>query len=351
MSDSDSPSRQNSGAEPRPKRRPRYTGKNPRTFELKYKEHQPERYPETVAKVVASGKTPAGTHVPILLNEILEVLDLRPGQKILDCTLGYGSHAKALLTKIQPNGFLLGLDVDPIEQPKTLARLRAQGFGEDVFRTQRCNYAGIRHCLALEGLTGVDGVIADLGVSSMQLDEGERGFSVKLNGPLDMRMNPQKGISASQLIQQSTPEKLADWLSDYSDEPQAQVIAHKIAGRLFPHTTDLSACLKHLLQSLGEEEAALSIRRTFQALRIEVNQEFPALETLLNHLPSCLNSGALVAILTFHSGEDRRVKKAFQRDLLAGHYAAISDPVIRPQAAECFANPRARAAKLRWARK
>ena len=175
------------------KRRPRYAGKHPRRFEEKYKELEPDRYGETVAKVMASGKTPAGTHRPIMVAEILDVLAPKAGDVAVDCTLGYGGHAQEILGRIRPGGTVFGLDADPIELPKAEARLRALGFGPDVFTAHRSNFAGLPRILAQAGLHGADAILADLGVSSMQLDNPARGFSVKHAGPLDMRMNPQRG--------------------------------------------------------------------------------------------------------------------------------------------------------------
>src|SRR5579862_4131388 len=186
MSDDFSPAPENPSAATPHRRRPRYSGKNPRRFEEKYKEHDPQRYAETVAKVLASGKTPAGTHRPIMVAEILEALTPKPGELAVDCTLGYGGHAREILARIQPGGRLLGLDADPIELPKTEARLRAAGFGPESFLAVRSNFAGLPQALAAANLAGADCILADLGVSSMQLDDPSRGFSLKLEGPLDM---------------------------------------------------------------------------------------------------------------------------------------------------------------------
>jgi 16S rRNA (cytosine1402-N4)-methyltransferase len=333
------------------RRRVRYSGKNPRRFEDKYKEHSPEKYPDTVAKVVASGKTPAGMHRPIMVREILEILAPEPGKIAIDCTLGYGGHASEILPLLQPGGRLIGLDVDPIEQPKTEARLRAAGYGEDVFHVRRANFAGLPKVLAAEGLTGVDYILADLGVSSMQLDTPDRGFSVKLPGPLDMRMNPNKGQSAAALLAQINSDELAALLEENADEPRAALLARKLAGRSLEKTTDLAQAIRSALPNQSEEEQDKSVRRVFQALRIAVNEEFTALDTFLKHLPNCLNPGGRVVILTFHSGEDRRVKKTLQAAYRGGLFSAFSDDVIRPSAAECGANPRATSTKLRWAQR
>jgi 16S rRNA (cytosine1402-N4)-methyltransferase len=333
------------------RRRPRYAGKHPRRFEEKYKERNPERYAETVANVLASGKTPAGMHRPIMVEEIIEVLRPEPGEVAVDCTLGYGGHARELLARLRPAGRLLGLDADEIELLKTEARLRALGFGSDIFTAHRSNFAGLPQILAAAGIPGADVILADLGVSSMQLDDPARGFSVKHEGPLDMRMNPQRGEPASALLQKLRPEALARLLAENADEPHARTLADGLAGRHFTTTTSLAAAIRAMLPRLNDEHRDLSIRRVFQALRIAVNDEFSALDTFLRHLPGCLNPGGRVAILTFHSGEDRRVKKAFEFGLREGVYAGISREVVRPTAVERHANPRSAPAKLRWARR
>ena len=337
-------------AEPVHRRRPRYSGKNPRRFDQKYKERAPEKYPETVAKVMASGKTPAGSHRPIMVAEILEVLQPRPGATAADCTLGFGGHAREILARIQPGGRLIGLDADPLELPRTEARLRALGFGPEAFAAHRSNFAGLPKVLAAEDLgDGVDLLLADLGVSSMQLDDPARGFSVKADGPLDMRMNPRRGQPASALLEKTGAGELAALLEEAADEPHAAALAQALAGRSFATTLELAGAIRRVLGNRAEEQVALSIRRVFQALRIAVNEEFTALDTLLRNLPACLRPGGRAAILTFHSGEDRRVKKAFEAGLRNGVYAEIAREVTRPGPEECRANPRSIPAKLRWA--
>jgi 16S rRNA (cytosine1402-N4)-methyltransferase len=341
------------------KRRSRYSGKHPRRFEEKYKEHDPQRYAETVAKVRASGKTPAGTHRPVMLAEILEVLSPKPGEVAVDCTLGYGGHAKEILPRLQPGGRLLGLDADPIELPKAEARLRALGFGSEMFTAHRSNFAGLWQVLASVAAfsdrrnypIGADVILADLGISSMQIDDPARGFSVKHEGPLDMRMNPQRGQPASVFLQKIPVDALASLLAENADEPHAGALASAIAGKLFATTTSLAAVIRAALPQPAKEASDLSIRRVFQALRIAVNDEFSALDTLLRNMNVCLNPGGRVAILTFHSGEDRRVKKSFEAGLRTGSYSEIAPEVIRPTAAERNSNPRSASAKLRWARK
>ena len=334
--------------EPPHLRRPRYRGRNPRSFDEKYKEHRPEQFPETIGKVLAAGKTPAGTHRPVLRAEILEVLSPRPGEFAVDCTLGYGGHAQAILERIAPGGYLLALDADPVEGARTLDRLRAAGHGPDVFTWERRNFAGLAALLAARRPEGVDLVLADLGVSSMQLDRPERGFSVKLDGPLDMRMNPERGLPASEWLARTRPEVLARALLENADEPRAERLAAALAGRLFATTGALAAAVAGLVPAPDGED---TVRRVFQAVRIEVNEEFGALDALLRALPGCLAPGGRVAVLTFHSGEDRRVKHAFREGLRAGVYAEAADEVIRASAEERRANPRSTSAKLRWAQK
>ncbi len=328
-------------ASKKPKRRPRYAGKNPRHFAEKYKEHAPERYAEDVAKVIASGKTPAGTHRPIMLREILEVLAPKPGDLVADCTLGYGGHARELLAALQPGGRLIGLDVDPIELPKTEARLRALGFGAETFTAHRTNYAGLAKLLP----EPAGAILADLGLSSMQIDNPERGFTFKHDGPLDLRMNPQRGQPASALLATLDEALLAALLMENADEPAAVPLARAILRAPITGTAQLARVIR---DAGGNDDA---VRRVFQALRIAVNDEFSALDTFLRQLPLCLKPGGRVAILSFHSGEDRRVKKAFQAGERDGTYCAVAPDVVRPSAEEIRANPRASSAKLRWARK
>jgi 16S rRNA (cytosine1402-N4)-methyltransferase len=337
----------------KPRRRPRYAGKHPRHFHEKYKEHQPERYAADVKKVLAGGKTPAGMHRPIMVREILEVLAPQPGEIAVDATLGYGGHAREILPAIAPGGRLIGLDADPIELPKTEARLRALGFGPEAFRAHRMNYAGLAALLACEAPEGADMVLADLGLSSMQIDNPARGFTFKAEGPLDLRMNPEHGQPASTLLATMSPAKLEQLLVENADEPQATPLARAIldAQARTPITTTiaLAEVVRTALTPSPRFEPDDTIRRVFQALRIAVNDEFGALDALLRHLPQCLRPGGRVAILTFHSGEDRRVKKALKAGFEAGVYSRIADEVQRPSTEEQRANPRSASAKLRYA--
>jgi 16S rRNA (cytosine1402-N4)-methyltransferase len=339
------------------KRRPRYAGKNPRRFEDKYKEHNPERYAADIAKVLAAGKTPAGSHRPIMVAEILGVLALRPGEIVVDCTLGYGGHARELLAKLSPGGRLIGLDVDPIELPRTTARLRTAGWGEDIFTPVRSNFAGLPKVLAELGLAGADGILADLGVSSMQIDDPARGFTFKADGPLDLRLNPSRPPSAADWLARVTEADLAAALTENADEPKAELLARELTARRtttpFTRTRQLADAIRDILElpkpARGEETDDTAVRRVFQALRIAVNDEFGVLDLFLRNLPHVLKPGGRIAILTFHSGEDRRVKHAFKAGLRDGVYSSASEDVIRAGAEELRANPRSSSAKLRWA--
>ena len=333
------------------KRRKRYAGRNSRRYEDKYKEHNPERHTETIAKVRASGKTPAGQHVPVMLAEIMEVLSPQPGERAVDCTLGYGGHATALLKAVQPGGTLLGLDQDPFEIGKTEVRLRALGHPHETLIVRRMNFAGLRRAQEeLNWTDGADVILADLGVSSMQLDNPARGFSFKHGGPLDMRMNPQRGTPASGLLRRISVEELTELLEENADEPRAGLLASALAGREVKGTHGLAEAIRSVLpRSVSEEGADATVRRVFQALRIAVNEEFGALESFLRVLPAALRPAGRVAVLTFHSGEDRRVKKAFQAFERSGAFSRTNDEVLRPTPEEVRGNPRAAPAKLRWA--
>jgi len=340
----------------RPGRRPRYRGKNPRHFHEKYKELQPERYADDVARVLAGGKTPAGTHRPIMVPEVMAALAPRPGDVAVDCTLGYGGHAREILAAVQPGGRLIGLDADPIELPKTEARLRALGFPDGAVVVRRTNFAAAARVVAAEAPGGADVVLADLGLSSMQIDDPARGFTFKADGPLDMRMNPHRGRTASELLSELDAAGLARLLAENADEPHADDLARAVllAHARHPLTTTgaLAAAVRDAFARLPgrpEGNADDAVRRTFQAVRVAVNDEFSALSAFLRTLPFCLKPGGRVAVLTFHSGEDRRVKLAFRDGLRDGTYASVAGEVVRASAEERRANPRSTSAKLRSA--
>jgi len=342
--------------EPKRVRRVRYTGTHPKSFKEKYKELQPDKYSEDITKVIQQGRTPAGMHRSICVTEILDFLQLVPGQIGLDATLGYGGHSLEMLKCIIPNGRLYAIDVDPFELQRTRDRLSALGYGSDVLVVKKLNFSGIDQIVAEAGLLNF--VLADLGVSSMQIDNPDRGFSFKIEGPLDLRLNPKSGISAAAFLKNCSQEELQSIFDENADEPYAEYISEAIidkikSGSSIETTTHLQEIIKETLDFLPpasrKEDIKKSCQRCFQALRIYINDEFGVLETFLEKLPYALAKGGRVAILSFHSGEDRRVKKSFQNLFREGIYSEISPAPIRASAEECNTNPRARSAKLRWA--
>jgi len=345
------------------KRRVHYSGKYPKTYKEKYKEHNPDKYSDTIEHVINKGSTPAGMHISIMVSEILEKLDIKESEHGLDATLGYGGHTKKMLealTKKGRNGYIVGLDVDPIESKKTVDRLRNAGFNEDRFKFELTNFRNIDKMCEKYGK--FDFVLADLGVSSMQIDNPERGFSYKTDGPLDLRLNPNEGQSASERLKELTKDEFIGMLIENSDEPYATQIAEQVffqmkQGKGISTTTELREAIekalliptKKMTEAEKKEAIKKSCQRTFQALRIDVNSEFEVLYEFLEKLPDILNEGGRAAILTFHSGEDRLVKKSFSSLYKEGIYSEISNDVIRPSAEECRMNPRAKSTKLRYA--
>ena len=338
------------------KRRVRYKGKYPKKFEEKYKELQPEKYKDTIEKVIQKGSTPAGMHISIMVKEIIDFLDIKPGETGFDATLGYGGHTRAMMECLKGQGHMYATDVDPIESAKTKKRLEEAGFGEDILTIKLQNFCTIDEIAKEAG--GFDFVLADLGVSSMQIDNPDRGFSFKVDGPLDLRLNPEKGISATERLAQIDEEELAGMLWENSDEPYAKELAHAIVteihrGRPIDTTTRLREVIESVLSFLPEKErkdvVKKTCQRTFQALRIDVNNEFEVLYEFMEKLPGALKPGGRAAILTFHSGEDKLVKKVLKQGFRDGIYSDFSKDVIRPSAEECARNGRARSTKMRWA--
>jgi 16S rRNA (cytosine1402-N4)-methyltransferase len=338
-------------------RRVRYSGTHPKRFEEKYKELDPVRHADAIKKVMDRGQTPAGMHRSICVNEILDLLKPQPGETGLDATMGFGGHSQEILARLMPGGHLFAVDVDPIELPRTEARLRGLGYDASALTVRRMNFSEVTTLLPEAG-GGFDVVLADLGVSSMQIDNPARGFSFKADGPLDLRLDPSSGQSASELLLSVTRQRLRDLLVDNADEPFALPLAAALQGQYLETTTQLADLVRQTLagvfkRSLPEEERVAetkrALQRTFQALRIEVNNEFGVLDRLLEVLPSCLKPGGRVVIMSFHSGEDRRVKKAFQSGERNGTYSGVAAELIRPSFEEQRSNPRSSSTKLRWA--
>jgi 16S rRNA (cytosine1402-N4)-methyltransferase len=364
---------------PKPPRRKRYAGTHPVRFDEKYKELQPEKYPEVQAHVRAQGRTPAGTHVPIMVAEVLATLAPQPGEIVADLTLGYGGHAAEFLKRISLGGRLIGLDLDRGQLERTGQRLvkmmedmaansgRHATPGHVTLDLRPGNFAGLDRTLAELALDGCDVIFADLGLSSMQIDDPARGFSYKVDGPLDMRMDPARRRTAADLLATLPEDELAAALSDLADEPDAAQIASLIVARRARRPIARTIELVELIleaKGLGSKPGCHGGRRlppcfagshpaalTFQALRILVNNELSNLNQLLRIAPACLRPGGRIGLLSFHSGEDRLVKQSFRDGLRGGIYEAVSDELLRPGPAELRDNPRSNPARFRWAKK
>jgi 16S rRNA (cytosine1402-N4)-methyltransferase len=350
-----------SSGQDRPRRRKRYGGTHPKRFEQKYKEHAIEAHPELLEHLRAKGKTPAGTHIPILVAEIMATLGPSAGDIAADCTIGYGGHAAEFLKRIGTGGKLVGLDMDGQELERTRQRLSAF---QSQMSLHHSNFAGIVKVMGHEGLDGFDIIFADLGVSSMQIDNPQRGLSYKHDGPLDMRMDLRRKQTAADLLKTLPQKALSDALHELSDEPDHQAIAQHIVERRLTDPPTTTAQLVELIfdakglsieywkqQQKFKPGLLHPAARTFQALRILVNDELAAVKELLRVAPLCLRPGGRIGIISFHSGEDRLVKQAFARGLQEGVYQAAAENVIIPQHSEIASNPRSTAAKFRWAKK
>jgi 16S rRNA (cytosine1402-N4)-methyltransferase len=294
-----------------------------------------------------------------MLDEVLDVLKPAAGEVAVDCTLGGGGHAQALLGAIGPSGRLIGLDLDAANLATVEERLHSVG---GTYTLRHTNFAGLPAVLAAEGLDGADVLVADLGMSSLQLDAPERGFSYARDGLLDMRMNTTRGQTAAELLARIGQEELAQALRELGDEPDAERLAAAIvAARRKKPLVRTGELVDVIMGATGQTDWRLHPRpgqwnihpaaRTFQVLRILVNRELNNLDELLRVLPACLRPGGRAAIISFHSGEDRRVKAAFRAGLEAGVYEAVADDPLRPTFEERQNNPRSRSAKLRWARR
>jgi 16S rRNA (cytosine1402-N4)-methyltransferase len=346
----------------RPARRVRYKGKNPRAFHERYKELNPAAYPGIHEHVRSRGVTPAGTHVPILVREVMAALAPAPGEVVADCTLGYGGHAREFLLRVAPGGSVLGLDRDGEELRRTVARLAPESCGALIGR--HADFGRLEGVLAASGLPGVDVIFADLGVSSMQIDDPARGFGYRADGPLDMRMDPRSKRTAADLVAAMTQDELAAALRELADEEDAEAIAAALVRRRgrepIVRTLDLASVVAEAVGPgsggraagpAGTRRVLHPAARTFQALRILVNDELGALGRLLDAAGRCLNPGGRIGILSFHSGEDRLVKGSFRDGLRGGVYQRVSDEPVRAGPGEIRANPRAAPARFRWARR
>jgi 16S rRNA (cytosine1402-N4)-methyltransferase len=363
------------------RRRPRYAGTHPRRFEHRYKELNRDAFPQMQQHIRGQGRTPAGSHVPVLVDEVMAALQPSPGEVVLDCTLGYGGHAEEFMRRVGPTGRLIGLDLDGAELRRTGERLASIGVPVTLHGTaistaeswtaslapvslHRSHFAGMGKVMAAEGLTGFDVVLADLGVSSMQIDDPSRGFSYKHDGPLDMRMDDRERRSAGDILATIDHHDLAAALWDLADEPDheriADVIVAKRRSRPIRRTSELVSLVleakgltRGQWREIAEHEPAAlhPAARTFQALRMLVNDEANGLTQFLRVVPYSLSPSGRVGVITFHSGEERRVVEAFAKGVAEGAYEAVSEQPHRPSPRELRANPRSRSARLHWARR
>jgi 16S rRNA (cytosine1402-N4)-methyltransferase len=305
--------------------------------------------------------TRQGEHVPVMPAEVLAALDPKPGHVVVDCTLGFAGHSVEFLKRVGPAGKLVALDLDAENLPRAKPLLDAVGH---PYSLHHANFAGLPAVLAAEGIDAVDGLVADLGMSSMQVDDPDRGFSFMRDGPLDMRMDRTRGRTAAELLNTLPPADLVAALVELGDEPEAEkIVAAVVAAREkkpLSRTSELRDLIRHAapvrtVRGPGappeRKQLLLPVTRVFQALRILVNRELANLQQLLRVLPAVLKPGGTAALISFHSGEDRLIKTAFRDGRRSGVYAAASDDAVRPTEEEKAANPRARSAKLRWARK
>jgi 16S rRNA (cytosine1402-N4)-methyltransferase len=348
------------GSSPERRRRRRYSGTHPKGFEEKYKEHDIEAHPELREHLRGKGVTPVGTHVAVLVEEVMAHLTPRPGEIVADCTVGYGGHASEFLKRIGPGGKLIAFDVDDAELERTRHRLSE---GDAPVSFYRSNFAGIANVLGKEKIDGYDIIFADLGVSSMQIDDPQRGMSYKHEGPLDMRMDDRLKRTGTDLLNGLPEEQLSAAFWELADEPDHQEIARRIvAERAAQPITRTSQLVQLIFNAKGLTPRAWRQKqrgsksgllhpaaRTFQALRILVNDELGSLRELLRVAPYCLRPGGRIGVINFHSGEDRLVKNSFREGVRSGIYHSAAPDAIVPQAKEVASNPRSASAKFRWA--
>jgi 16S rRNA (cytosine1402-N4)-methyltransferase len=291
---------------------------------------------------VGSGTEP---HVPVMLDEVLEWLEIKPDGTYVDATLGAGGHSAAIAARLT-SGKLISLDQD--EQALALAAERLKRFGSTV-KLVESSFSRIAEVVQESEIPGVDGVLADLGVSSMQLDQAARGFSFREAGPLDMRMSSGDELTADEIVNQWSEKEIADTLYREAEEHDSRRIARAIVkARPIRDTAHLATVVAGARKQWGRQRLHPATK-TFLALRIAVNREVEALGQFLSRTPATLNSGGRLVVLSYHSGEDRLVKRAFQEGERQGTLRVLTRHVIQPKDGEISANPRSRSAKLRCA--
>ena len=303
---------------------------------------------ETILRDLMNPDPTPPWHQPVMVEEAVEFLAPRPGQRFVDCTVGTGGHSLALLPHLMPSGRLLGIDCDA--QALLAADKRLTEFSPHV-ELVHDNFRHLPQILRRRHLTKVDGVLADLGMSSLHLDQPERGFSFQHEGPLDMRMDPRGTTTASSLLRRLPESDLAHLLQAYGEERWARRIAkHLVAVRRrtpIETTTQLARLVADAVPPQAGPRRLHPATRTFQALRMAVNEELASLELLLAALPKVLRSGGRAVLITFHSLEDRLVKQAFRRGEQAGLWKLLTKKPLTPSEREVEENPRSRSAKLR----
>ena len=293
-------------------------------------------------------------HKPVLLHECLDALAIKPDGVYLDGTLGRAGHSLEICRSLT-TGRLIGVDRDLVALEAAKKRLYRHAKKVTLVHD---NFENVGAILTALGLDRIDGMLFDLGVSSPQLDDAERGFSYKYDGPLDLRLNPEAGISAAERLRTVACDELEGMLIENADEPYAKEISQAVTralrkGKKIDTTFALRDLIAEALDFLPKDEKKEAIKkscaRTFQALRIDVNNEYEVLEAFMEKLPDALAPGGRAAILTFHSGEDRLVKKSMKGLYQIGIYSEYSKEVIRPSKEECIRNSRASSTKMRWA--
>ena len=283
-------------------------------------------------------------HIPVMLREVLEALDPQPGQKFLDGTLGGGGHTKAMAERVAPDGVVVSLDRDP----KAIDYVAEVLKGNPILLVES-NFSEMRDVLDQLSIDFVDGVLLDLGLSSDQLADGSRGFSFNSEGPLDLRFNQEEGKPASHLVNTMKEANLADLIYEYGEEKYSRRIARRIVEVRRDHPIQTAYELAEIVRKcvpFSRRETIDRATRTFQALRIAVNREMESLDKALREIPRCVRPGGKVAIISFHSLEDRRVKSAFLEN---PRYGTLTKKPILADMEELQRNPRARSAKLRVA--
>lgn len=307
----------------------------------------------------AKGKTAPGTHTPILVKQVISRLDPKPGEVVVDCTMGYGGHAEQFMKQIKPDGLLIGLDMDNRELVKTAKRLRKHPCAMSVHNT---NFVNIEKVLKKEKVGKADIIFADLGISSMQVDDSSRGISYMADGPLDMRMDKNLKKTGADLLAELSEEELSTALLELSDEPDHAIIAKWIVGqRISQPITTVNQLVRLVLNAKGFSESTWARQQkragfnslhpaalTFQTLRILVNDEINNLKKLLAIVPKVLKPGGRLGIISFHSTEDRLVKNFFRDGYKNNLFTETSYKPVTPSRTEIMKNPRAASAKFRF---